>query len=117
MSFARSAALVFVIFASFMPGCGGPKETPLLTVSGTVAVDGVPVDYGYISFFSLDDPGLGPQAGEIKDGKFECACRVGNMRIEIRATRPVKGTIARVEYIPARYNKASELTRQVSPRE
>jgi hypothetical protein len=112
MGFSRFIARVFTLVILFLTGCG-PKEAPLLKVSGTVAVDGVPVEYGYISFIPLDE-GFGPQAGPITNGSFEFPARPGPMRVEIRATRPVKGTISRIEYIPARFNKESTLTEDVS---
>jgi hypothetical protein len=112
MSFVRSAVCVVAVIVPFLSGCGS-KEATLPMVSGTVTFNGEPVEYGYISFFG-SDPNLGPQAGEIKNGKFGFQARTGTMRVEIRATRPVPGTITRVEFIPARYNKESILTEEIS---
>jgi len=108
----RLAVLVLAASIAFVPGCGGPKPSPLMTVSGTVEVDGEPLKGGQIVFVPLD-ANLSPEAGTIKDGTFECSSKMGPMRIEITATRKNPGGL-RANYIPARYNKESELTEDVS---
>jgi len=118
MTSSRLAVLVLAASTAFLPGCGGgPKAPPMLAVSGTVEVDGVPLPAGQIIFVPLDQSS-GPERGAIKDGTFECNSKFGKMRIEITAVRvtphPGGGLPVRLNYIPARYNKESELIEEIS---
>ena len=105
-------------------GCGGDGRE---AIQGTVTFDGQPLAAGQISF--LPEPGTkGPTAGAaIKDGAFTIASHdgtfAGKFRVEITATRPSNrkamnhetGQMVNVpqQYIPAKYNKQSQLTADV----
>ena len=100
-----------------MPCCG-PKGPAMATVSGVVTFDGQPVEDGEILFSPLDK-NLGPEAGRIKNGAFNFPAKVGQSRIEVRASRAVPGRDTpmgpiTLEYIPARYNEESTLSENVT---
>jgi hypothetical protein len=117
--------LVLLSCAALLAGCGG---SPRLAVTGTVTLDGVPLEEGYIQFRPL--PGTpGPTAGaEIVNGRFSIAKEkgtfAGTFRVEITATRKTdqkvmddfSGKLADVheQFVPARYNSQTELTAQVT---
>ena len=107
-----------------LTGCGGHDREP---VHGTVTIDGQPLAEGQIVF--TPKPGTAsPTAGAmIKDGSYKVSTTnekfVGAFRVEITASRPdgrtVKGprgeTIEGMSnYIPARFNTASELSAEVT---
>jgi len=104
----------------FVAGCGnaGPRTYP---VTGTVTLDGEPLKEADILFLPLD-PALGPDAGQIRDGKFAFQAKAGRKRVEVRASRPVVIKTAMGEttiwknYLPARYNTQSTLQAEVTPR-
>ena len=103
-----------------LTGCDrGPKMYP---VSGTVTLDGNPVPEGEI-LFTDGDGKLGPDAGKIKDGRFEFQAKAGKKRVEISASKVLPGSKVRgaggepvpEEYIPEWYNVNSTLTEEVKP--
>jgi hypothetical protein len=110
-----------LIFAVCVTGCGevasGPKTA---TVSGTVTLDGEPLESGSISFAPVD--GIGPSAGEkITDGTYTANVPLGEKRVLITSPKVVgqRKTYEGVadsptvpiykELVPARYNAQSEL--------
>lgn len=100
----------------FAAGCGGASE---YTVSGTVTLDGQPVEEGEIRFLPTDGQGT-PFAGPIVNGKFESRASAGQNRVEINATResatPAPDGLPNFEsYIPAAYNSQSTLTVTIPP--
>jgi hypothetical protein len=116
-SYRRAGVLLFaaVLLAA---GCSrGPRTYP---VSGTVTLDGKPLDDGNIYFLPLD-PNVSADAGKIEGGAFRFEAREGKVRVEIRASREVPGkrspmgNIRKEEYIPARYNRESTLQAEVRP--
>jgi hypothetical protein len=88
-------------------------------VSGTVTMDGKPVEDGMIAFFSVDRSA--PTAGgRISDGRYDVVVNPGLCRVEIRVSKvvgekklyetadsPVRPI--RAEALPPRYNDQSEL--------
>jgi hypothetical protein len=93
-------------------------------VSGTITVDGAPVDAGTISMQPLDQEAGGPAGGTIQDGKFQAAGREslssGKYTVQVQASKrtgrmkrdPQRGDVA--EYAPltlADSPKEIELTR------
>jgi hypothetical protein len=98
-------------------GCGdaGPKTYP---VSGTVSLDGRPLEEGDIYFYPLD-PNISADAGKIKAGQFAFRTKAGKKRVEIRASRVVPGKQTpmggpvRTEFLPPRYNTQTSLTAEV----
>lgn len=98
-------------------GCGSDG---MIVASGSVTCDGKPLADGAISFYSFDK-NIAPQGGRILDGSFQLRCRPGKYRVEILASRPKEGgqelspgMIPFEQYIPARYNDASELEVEIS---
>lgn len=113
--------LVLVLVVAGSLGCGpsGPQRYP---VSGTVTWNGQPLAEGDILFVPVDGATV-PDPGKIKDGKFSFEAQAGQKKVEIRATReagpvdPVMGAPPRVQFVPAKYNDATELTAEVKPQE
>lgn len=96
-------------------GCG--DGTDQRQVSGTVTLDGQPVEKGEIAFYPASGNGA-PQGGPITDGKFQFQALAGEKRVEITATREAAtpapdGLPNYVSYIPAKYNSQSTLTETV----
>jgi hypothetical protein len=98
-------------------GCGEPSN--LAEVSGSVTVDGKPVERGSISFIPAD--GQGPTTGaEITEGKYTSQAPLGVSKVEIRVPRvigkrklyetsdsPVQDLME--EVLPEKYNEKTEL--------
>jgi hypothetical protein len=103
-------------------GCGDGAK--LGDVTGTVTIDGAPVEKGSISFFPVD--GQGPATGgEIMAGKYESQAPLGNCKVEIRvpkvvgqkklydtADSPVQNILE--EVLPPKYNETTELRLEVN---
>ena len=106
-----------VMLLAITVGCGqsGPKTYP---VSGTVTLDGAPLQNGKI-FLVDPDMRLDSDVGDIVDGRFEFRAKPGMKRVELRAVRET-GEISHFggpvteEALPAHYNSASELTEEVT---
>jgi hypothetical protein len=127
----RRLGLAFVILAAFglAVGCSGSgDDLPREPVSGTVTLDGAPLDNGSISF--IPTTGQGGGGGTITDGKFSIAREGGlvpgsyNVAIyasakggeqtkpkEVGGTR--KETQLAKELIPAKYNANTELKAEI----
>jgi hypothetical protein len=110
---ALAGALALVTLAG---GCGGQ---PKALVSGTVTLDGVPLETGTIQFYPVNGKGQSAGAG-IQDGKYTGEASVGEMTVIINSSKvvgkqkmydtpdsPVFDKVA--ELIPAKYNTISEL--------
>ena len=96
------------------------SEPKLYLVKGTVTLDQQPVAEGDILFLSPDKD-RGPDPGRIKAGQYELKTTAGKKRVEISAARirpggarGAGGEPVPEEYIPERYNIASELTADVA---
>lgn len=123
-----------VVCCSFVAGCGS-SGPPKAEVSGTVTIDGEPVEHGTIAFIPAEGT-QGPVSGAtIQDGAYETPPGGGPVpgmhRVEITARRAAKSvevpgaagvtsgpsaasTVQVMEmYIPAKYNTKSELTLDV----
>lgn len=107
-------------------GCGG-GGVERSAVSGSVTLDGNPIEEGMILFSPL---GEGPSAGgDIKNGQYlieaDRGPSPGSYRVEIRAYRgtgrtthdAARGTTEeiKVPIIPARYHSNSELKVEITP--
>ena len=108
-----------------LAGCGGEESVPRTAVSGTVTLQGKPLEEGIILFTPL---AKGPSAGgDIRQGKYqlpqEKGPSPGEYRVEIRAYRgtgkkrrdEASGTVTEemVSIIPDRYNSKSSLRAEV----
>jgi len=98
-------------------GCGKPSDR--VEVSGTVRWQDQMLSSGTITFFRPQQIPAG--AGEIVNGKYRVQCKPGQLRVEIEAIREI-GAVDRAEglpvqeqYLPARYNRNSTLTAEISP--
>ena len=120
-------AMAFSVILVTFVGCGGGPDIELAQVSGTVQLDGKPIQSGTISFIPLDL--AGPTAGaQIIDGAYfiggENGVYIGECRVEISAMKktgekvpspidPNEMTDVTEELIPAKYNVKSTLTKQI----
>ena len=113
-------AVGLVACALAAAGCDG---SGLADVSGTVTVDGTPIEEGAITFYPVDGQGQ-TAGGPIKDGKYSVPVSVGKMKVSISYPRAIgkkklyntpespEGIIWK-EGLPGRYNEQSELTFEV----
>lgn len=126
-------AVVPVLIVAGIMGCGEapPKR---IAISGTVKLDGQPVERGSINFIpEAGSPNL-PAGGEIKAGEYNLTAdagpSAGKYRVEIRWSKPTgkkvemgspapKGTMIDEvkEAIPAKYNTQSTLEREIGSEE
>jgi hypothetical protein len=110
--------LAFLLFA----GCG-PSDG-MVQVSGTVSLDGQPLDKGAITFTPTD--GKSPTAGAtIEAGKYTTRVPKGTSKVSITSPKEVgkrklyntpdsPETPIIEERIPAKYNQTTELTREIN---
>ena len=115
-------ALTITLLAISLTGCGeaGPATYP---VSGTVTLDGQPLEKGRIVFRDTERK-ISSAGGPITNGEFSFRSQSATMRVEINARREIPGKFVSPapgekvplteETIPARYNKESELTKEVT---
>jgi hypothetical protein len=117
----RLALLAFALFV--LVGCFGKRTAQ---VTGTVLVDGQPLEKGSISFIPADGKGS-TAGGDIKDGKYSVAqVSPGTMKVQIRYPRvsgkkklydtpdsPTRDTFT--EVLPKKYNDQTELQFDVQP--
>jgi hypothetical protein len=100
-------------------GCSRRSALDLHPVAGTVTLDGEPVADGYIEFRALSGDTRG-FAGPITNGSYAAKTFAKPMAVSIIAFREVPGKYmqaapdqpklpVREQYIPARYNDATEL--------
>ena len=86
-NFSLLAALFTLGLIPLSAGCGGPASTAV-PISGTVTVDGQPVEGGLITFLSVDD--ATPAAGApIKDGTYQAEVEPGEKKIMVLGTKVV----------------------------
>jgi hypothetical protein len=117
--------ICLVLLGLCVLGCSGDKAS----VSGTVKLNGQPIEEGAITFIPIDGT-RGPGAGAtIRDGQYHvpasAGVTVGKNRVELRAFRNTgrkvqdptgkPGTLAdeRVPAFPPEYNDRSTLVREV----
>lgn len=116
----RTMALLFALgaTAAALTGCGrsGPR---LYDVSGTVTVNGKPLDQGTIAMDPADGKG-DACGGEISGGRFRLRASTGPKRVTICAycmtdMKGPDGNPIRRQYLPNKYNLQSQLKADVSP--
>ena len=117
--------------AVWAAGCGGPtyKVAP---VSGRVTLDGKPLANATVQFYPLAEPGAGEpgptsightdESGRytlaLSDGKSTPGALVGKHKVIITLTPKENPADTRPKHyvqLPARYNRNSELQREVPP--
>jgi hypothetical protein len=115
--------------AALVSGCGGDDGPVKYEVTGTVTVNGEPLDEGDIRFLPEDGRGT-VGATRITDGAFTLMSEAGAKRVEIRSAKEREGTGGlprtqppgammlpgnlRFETIPKMYNQESTLTAEVT---
>ena len=114
---------LFLLTATFA-GC---NNDGMYTITGTVTLDGKPVQNGQIDFAPVDN-GAGISAGgQILNGKYTVRIKPGKMGVSISASeivkkeKPTAEEIERgidkitKETIPEKYNRRSELKQELLP--
>ena len=117
-------SLFLGLTATALSGCGGGADGPeLQQVHGQVQFDGQPVENGRI-LFRMEAGDQKSYSAEIVNGSYELDAEAGSAIVEITATRDTGKTddqggaaepVPIVEmYIPAEYNSASTLKKDVA---
>jgi hypothetical protein len=120
MRFGRVPSCLLLCALLPLSGCDDAK---IGEVSGTVTVDGSPMDAGSITFVPVDGK-TSTAGGEIKNGHYSVKVPIGKMKVSIsmpRESRKKKlyntpdspvGTMYE-EGLPAKYNGKTELELEV----
>ena len=82
--------LLFLLSLTFLSGCGN-SEPKLVSVNGTVTLDGVPLADGFMYFKTIETGSL--ERIEIKGGAFTGKALPGLRRVEIISNVPKKVVI------------------------
>lgn len=101
-------ALVLAMLAGCGPG--------MVSVSGEVKMDGVPLDKGVISFASADGKGT-PATSPITNGRYELKIAPGKKKVQISAPKSLgqrEGYDITEEQLPAKYHDKTELEYEVT---
>jgi hypothetical protein len=116
----KLATVCLLVATAVFAGCGGGG---LCDIHGTVTFNGQPVKKGAIKFLPPD--GKGPTAAAIiADGAYATKVAAGSKLVKIegfnvKGTRNYPGSSVPCDileqYLPARYNTQSELTRDITP--
>lgn len=123
--------LAVCLAAMVLPGCG-PRGVERCVVTGTVTLNGKPIDSGEIHFVPINGTKGPVWAAYIKDGKYSAHGKggvpVGQLRVEIDAWKEKRVNygndefgdlgdgIERVSVVPAKYyGKASVLEMEIPP--
>lgn len=115
----RRDALWFFFVCCLGLGCSGPSGSEKASVSGSVTLNGAPLDSGLISFFPVDGKGA-PASAAIDKGKYTVQVELGEKRVEITAPKVVGKRAAYEtpdspmvdlleERLPPQYNALTEL--------
>jgi hypothetical protein len=111
----QTGACVSVLFFLAIVGCGGSGVAP---VSGRVTLDGRPLEHADVTF--QPEGSLRPSVGRTDaDGRYELAYKrgelgalVGEHTVRIYVSPEL---VTNPPRIPARYDRESELRREVKP--
>ena len=96
----------------FVGGCQRANDT--VDVTGSVTWNGQPIEAGII-LLQPTEARQAPAGGKIENGKFTVRTRPGKMRVQVEAVRATpkrdsqSGKSLGEMYIPARYNRETEL--------
>ncbi|PQO26008.1 hypothetical protein C5Y96_21390 [Blastopirellula marina] len=88
-------------------------------ITGTVTLNGTPLESGQIQFTSPEDISNGSEAfAEISAGTYTARVTPGKKKVLIRSPKPVgkpdeTGLVATQETIPAEYNQRTTLTADI----
>ncbi|QDU73464.1 hypothetical protein Pan97_04360 [Bremerella volcania] len=115
--------VVLLASLSFLAGCSASDG--MITISGSVTLDGEPVQDGSISLMPINGGSMG--GGLIENGHYTAKSSPGEMAVQIHAHKmvpkknPTREEVERgltedsVSIIPAVYNRQSELRITVAP--
>lgn len=108
--------MILTLAVCVLSGCDTEPKVTKYPVSGTVSLDGKPIESGLIQFNNPADGGI--DVMDIKDGKFAGEVRAGKRRVEITAMRdggegPMPGIKIQENYIPEKYNRQTTLEEEV----
>lgn len=98
-------------------GCSQPSD--FVEVTGTVRWNGTPMPSGMIVLQPIN-PSQAPAGGKIEAGQFRVRSKPGKMRVQIESVRatterdPETGSFLGEMYVPARYNRETELEADVT---
>ena len=118
-----STMVVLLGSISLLAGCG-PSDG-MITISGSVTLDGEPVEDGSISLMPINGGSMG--GGLIENGHYTAKSSPGEMAVQIHAHKmvqkknPSREEVERgltedsVSIIPPVYNRQSQLRINVSP--
>ncbi|MEW4565056.1 hypothetical protein AB1K70_21205 [Bremerella sp. JC770] len=118
-----SSLVVLLASLGFLAGCGASDG--MITISGSVTLDGEPVQDGSISLMPINGGSMG--GGLIEDGYYTAKSSPGEMAVQIHAHKMVKKknptreeverglTEDSVSIIPNVYNRQSKLRIDVAP--
>jgi len=125
MTRVRRNGLVFFVVVCSLSGCGPRSDR--LAISGTVMLDGTPLDSGSIRFTSVGAEKLMTSGAVIRNGAYNVpqakGLRAGAYQVEMSSPdakappildRP-SGMMMAPERIPAEYNVNSKQTIEVTP--
>jgi hypothetical protein len=126
LTFARfvRCSLIAVIGFLALSGCGGGSGA---AISGSVSLDGAPLDEATITFVPEDGGQRQAAWAPVVGGKYaidsSSGLGSGKFRVEIRAVRssgdkanPNEPTLMTAkDIVPAKYNDKSELTVEIKP--
>jgi hypothetical protein len=119
----RLSAYAFVLMTCFA-GCG--RSAGVTAISGTVSYDGQPVKKGTIAFLPAESDGP-TAAATIADGKYSAKVAPGKKLVRIEGYKVIgqhrynplnpksRMVDTQEQFLPDRYNKKSELTRDITP--
>jgi hypothetical protein len=111
------------------PGCGSADGLNRQPVSGTVKIDGVPLDKGVVVFFPIDESKISVYAsGDIKDGRFAIKSSKGpvpgiytvsfsslrEVPLEKDGREPGQPLFQEVETIPEKFNTKTKLKVEIN---
>ncbi|QDU77105.1 hypothetical protein Pan97_41670 [Bremerella volcania] len=118
-----SVALVFCLILGSL-GCSSSTSAPdMHVVHGTVTFDGKPIEKGRILFRQTEGDGRA-YSTEIVEGAYELEVKEGPSEVTITASRLIPGKFDNSNgtpeqigemYIPAKYNRKTELNALVTP--
>lgn len=118
-----SSFVVLLASLSFLAGCGAGDG--MITISGSVTLDGEPVEDGSISLMPINGGSMG--GGLIENGYYTAKSSPGEMAVQIHAHKmvtkknPTREEVERgltedsVSIIPNVYNRQSKLRITVAP--
>lgn len=108
--------ILFLVFATAFAGCA-KKYGDLGQVTGTVKLDSQPLADAYVEFIPAEGRSSFAQTDD--QGHYELSyvgaamgAVPGEHRVEI-TTKPISGGDGKPERLPAKYNRRSELIREV----